>query len=312
MKVIIVGHRGQDGTLLSHSLESSGHEVFGFSRSSSYSTDPQYSNLRVHIEDAESVYSLVDRFQPDEVYYLAAHHTSSEKISQSDPRTDFHLSQLTHVIGPLNFLSAIRERSPHSRFFYASSSLVFSGKNGEVQDEQTPLSPQGFYGITKAEGMWLCREFRERFNIFASVGILYNHESYLRPANFLSQKIVQSAIRIASGSDEKLVVGDLSSRVDWGYAPDYVKAFQDILSLNYSEDFIISTGEAHSVQEFIEIAFEYFNLDPQEYVIEDPSLLRRRPPAKVGDSTKLKAKTGWQPSLSFRDFVKQLIIESQQ
>lgn len=311
MKVIIVGHRGQDGTLLSRSLESSGHQVFGFSRSSSYSTDSQYSNLRVQIEDAESVYRLVDRFQPDEVYYLAAHHTSSEKVCESDPRMDFHLSQVTHVIGPLNFLSAIRERSPHSKFFYASSSLVFSGENGEVQDEQTPLSPQGFYGITKAEGMWLCREFRERFNVFASVGILYNHESYLRPPHFLSMKIVQAAIRIASGSEEKLILGDLSSRVDWGYAPDYVKAFESILKLKDSEDFIISTGESHSVQEFVDITFEYFDLDPQKYVFEDLSLLRRRPPVKIGDSTKLKVKTGWLPSLSFSEFIKKLIIESQ-
>ncbi|MEB3122938.1 MAG: GDP-mannose 4,6-dehydratase [Snowella sp.] len=311
MKIVIVGHRGQDGTLLCRSLKNNGDQVFGFSRSSTYSTDPQYSDIQASIEDSDSIYNLVDRIKPNQVYYLAAHHASSETLSENNPKNDFYISQLTHVIGPLNFLSAIYEISPNSKFFYASSSLVFSAENGEVQNEETSLSPQGFYGITKAEGMLLCREFRERFNVFASVGILYNHESYLRPDHFLSQKIIQSAIRIASGSKEKLVVGDLSSRVDWGYAPDYVKAFQDILGLNHSEDFIISTGEAHSVKEFVEIAFKHFKLDPEQYVIEDPNLLRRRPPVKIGDSTKLKTKTGWKPSLSFPDFVKQLITDLQ-
>jgi GDPmannose 4,6-dehydratase len=311
MKIIVVGHRGQDGTLLCSSLKKNGNQVFGFSRSSTYSTDPQYSDIQASIEDSGSIYNLVDQIKPDQIYYLAAYHDSSETVSQNNPKNDFYLSQLTHVIGPLNFLSAIYETSPDSKFFYASSSLVFSGENGEVQDEKTPLSPQGFYGITKAEGMWLCQEFRERFNVFASVGILYNHESYLRPAHFLSQKIIKSAARIASGSEEKLVVGDLSSRVDWGYAPDYVKAFQDILKLDQSENFVISTGEAHSVKEFVEIAFRHFELDPEQYVIEDRNLLRRRPPAKIGNSTKLRTKTGWEPSFSFPDLVKQLISELQ-
>jgi GDPmannose 4,6-dehydratase len=310
MRIVIVGHKGQDGTLLCRSLENNGDKVFGLGRSSYYSTDPQYLDLQPCIEDLESIYTLVDRFRPDHIYYLAAHHTSAERTLDSDPGTEFYLSQLTHVIGPLNFLSAIREISPHSKFFYASSSLIFSGEDGRVQDEKTLFSPQGFYGITKAQGIWLCREFREQFNTFASVGILYNHESYLRSTNFLSQKIVQAAIRIASGSKEKLTVGDLSSEVDWGYAPDYVRAFQDILKLNLSQDFIIATGESHSVKEFVEIAFGYFNLNFDHYVIEDPSLLRRRPLPKIGNSAKLRRETGWQPSLRFPEFVRQLIIES--
>lgn len=311
MKAIVVGHSGQDGTFLCRSLEGRGYDVFGFSRSSFYSTNGQCLDLKPAIENVRSVYDLVRAFQPKEIYYLAAHHTSSEKLEKGDIRSSFDLAQTTHVMGPLNFLCAIRDISPSCRFFYASSSLVFSGENGEVQDESTPLSPQGFYGITKAEGMWLCREFREKFDTFASVGILYNHESYLRPGHFFSQKIVQTAIRIASGSEEKLVIGDLSAKVDWGYAPEYVEAFQHILKLQESEDFIVATGEAHSVHEFVDIVFGYFDLDASNYVVEDNSILRRRSPVKIGDSSKLKLKTGWKSSRNFPDFAKQLIIDSQ-
>ena len=130
MKIVIVGHGGQDGTLLCRSLENNGDQVFGFSRSSTYSTDPQYSDIQASIEDSDSIYNLVDRIKPDQIYYLAAHHASSETLSENNPKNDFYLSQLTHVIGPLNFLSAIYEISPNSKFFYASSSLVFSNENG--------------------------------------------------------------------------------------------------------------------------------------------------------------------------------------
>jgi len=189
--------------------------------------------------------------------------------------------------------------------------FVFSGENGEIQDENTPLSPKGFYAITKAQGMLLCKEYREDFGVYASVGILYNHESCLRNPKFLSQKIVQSAIRIAAGSSEKLIVGDLAARVDWGYAADFVDAFQRIVKLDGSGEFIIATGSAHTVKKFVEIAFNHFDLNWREHVVEDNSILMRKPPVKIGNSAKLQAKTGWRNTLQFEAFVLQLISDTQ-
>ncbi|MCT7968529.1 GDP-mannose 4,6-dehydratase [Laspinema sp. D1] len=312
MRAIIVGHSGQDGTFLYQSLKEQGYTVLGFSRASVGATDDSCLEIKPDISDINSVYALIKDFKPSEIYYFAAHHSSSEVSVKGNIKNSFDLAQETHVTGLLNFLCAIRDIVPSCRLFYASSSLVFSGQNGEVQDETTPLSPQGFYGITKAQGMWLCREFREKFDIFASVGILYNHESYLRPHHFLSQKIIQAAIRIASGSSEPLLIGDLSAKVDWGYAPDFIKGFQKILQLDQSGDFIIASGQAHSVREFAEIAFGYFGLDFTKYIVENNSILVRRSLTKIGDPSKLKLATGWDSSFEFKDLVKQLIRESQQ
>ncbi|MCW6037906.1 GDP-mannose 4,6-dehydratase [Spirulina subsalsa FACHB-351] len=311
MRAIIVGHSGQDGTLLYQSLQEQGYTVLGFSRSSICTTDNHCSKVKPNINDIQSIYALVEDFKPSEIYYLPAYHTSSECLEESSIKISFDLAQETHVTGLLNFLCVIRDIIPSCKLFYASSSLIFSGKDGEVQVETTPLSPQGFYGITKAQGMWLCQEFRDRFGIFASVGILYNHESHLRPHHFLSQKIIQAAIRIASGSSEQLVVGDLSARVDWGYAPDFIQGFQKILKLEQSGDFIIASGRAHSVSEFAEITFKYFGLDFTNYIIEDSSILARRSLTKIGDPSKLKLATNWECSFDFIDLIKQLIKESQ-
>ncbi len=159
--------------------------------------------------------------------------------------------------------------------------------------------------------MWLCREFRKKHKVFATTGILYNHESHLRRPNFLSAKIIQAAIRISKGSNEKLEVGDLSGRVDWGYAKDYVLAFQEILATKTPDDFIVATGEGHTVEEFIDIVFNYFNLNPDKYVVENKNILTRKPPVKIGDASKLRTLTGWKPSLNFSDFVIQLVKDHQ-
>lgn len=312
MRAIIVGHTGQDGTLLRESLEQRGYEVAGFGRSSAYTSDGRRLELVPNILDAASISAVIRAFQPLELYYLAARHGSSQDEDRASLKEAFDSAQQTHVTGLLNCLCAIRDYAPACKLFYASSSLVFSGEHGEVQDEETPLSPIGFYAITKAQGMWLCREFREKHRVFASVGILYNHESCLRPDHFLSQKVIRSAIRIAAGSKEKVIVGDLSARVDWGYAPDFVDAFQRILALEESQTFIVASGEAHSVQEFAEIAFDCFELDWREHVTEDRSILVRRPLVKIGNPAKLTAATGWKCSYRFPDLVKQLVTESRQ
>jgi len=311
MRAIIVGHSGQDGRLLFQHLQSCGYEVLGFSRSSVHQTDSDFvAPATIDLDNEDQIYKLIDSFHPTEVYYLPAWHDSAEQACELDIKKSFSQSHKTHVLGLLNVLCAIKDLCQHCKLFYASSSLIFSGCADEVQSESTPLSPKGIYAITKAEGMLLCREFREHFGIFASVGILYNHESCFRHRSFLSQKIIHTAFQIASGRQDALIVGDLSMRVDWSYAHDSVRAFQMILALSESQDFIISSGEAHSVLEFIEIVFQYFNIEVDRHVIEDRSVLKRIVPVRIGDNSRLQRVTGWRPSMSFTEMVNQLIVDS--
>jgi len=309
-RVIVVGYAGQDGSLLLEDLKNRGDEIIGIG-SSSCIFPIGFAHLpSINILDPHDVRSIVELFRPDEIYYLAAYHESSEASKANLPlHAQFTCANQIHVQGLVNFLSAIVDISSATRLFYASSSLVFSGENGEIQDELTPLTPQEFYGITKAQGMFLCNEFRRKYNVFAASGILYNHESSYRTCNFLSTKIIQAAYRISRGSTEKLIIGDLSARVDWGYAKDYVQAFQLILALNLPSDYIVARGEAYMVKDFVDTVFNFFDLDPVNYLIEDLSVLTRRPAVKIGNFSKLTTMTGWKPSLNFCDFVIQLTMD---
>ena len=307
-KVIVVGYAGQDGSLLIRDLQTRNDRIIGIGRATSIFPDGFPRDTNVDIGNTHHIYELVRLFQPDEIYYLAAYHVSSEAAAARLPlHRQFAAAQAIHVTGLVNCLSAIVDESPNTRLFYASSSLVFSGENGEKQNEMTPLTPQEYYGITKAQGMWLCGEFRKKHNVFVTTGILYNHESHLRAATFLSAKIIRAAIRISRGSSEKLEIGNMTGRVDWGYAKDYVLAFQKILALDTPDDFIVATGISHTVEEFIHIVFNYFQLNSEQYVIENAKLLTRKPAVKIGDASKIHSLTGWRPSLDYQDFVIQLI-----
>jgi len=307
MRVLIIGHSGQDGTLLLKSLESSGHEVYGMSRYSFYPEAMVDLAVVSGNRDLQSIRDFIRFLQPTQIYYLAAHHTSSEGAGTDSLIDTYMYSHETHVLGFLNVLNAVEESIPNCRVFYAASSLVFSGMTGEVQNESTPLDPVGFYGLTKAQGILLSHEYRRQRGLFVSVGILYNHESPHRPAHFLSQKIVRAAARIAAGSDENLIVGDLTARVDWGYAGDYVLAFQKILELPTSDDFIVASGEAHSVQEFTERVFDGFGLDWRDHVEVNRDVLTRQFKVRIGDVAKLKSETGWTPSLDFFGLIDHLV-----
>ncbi len=311
MRAIIVGHQGQDGTLLRENLEGRGYTVLGFGRTSVYTSDGWRPGMRPNLADACSLHTLMREFRPDEVYYLAAYHTSSQGNHAEPLDQAFLCAQETHVTGLLNVLCAIQAEAPRARLFYASSSLVFSGEHGPVQDETTPLTPQGFYGITKAQGGWLCREFREKHGVFASVGILYNHESPLRAPQFLSQKIVQAAVRIAAGSDEKLVLGNLSAKVDWGFAPDFVEAFRLVLAATEPTDFIVATGQAHTVEELVATAFGHLGLDWRPHVQENSQILTRRQPEKIGNPSKLERLTGWRRCVSFEEMIRKMVEAAQ-
>jgi GDPmannose 4,6-dehydratase len=212
-----------------------------------------------------------------------------------------------HVRGLLHVLEAMRKHAPRSRVFYAASSHCFGEPPTGTQDENTPLRPRCVYGITKTAGVGLCRMYRANNRVQASAGFFYNHESALRARKFLSTKIVRAAVEISGGRRDKLVLGDLSARVDWGFAPDYVDAMIRILRRAPADDFIIATGQSHSVEEFVAIAFSRVGVDWRPCVEVEPAIIGKPRTALVGDSSKLRAVTGWSPSVTFQQMVELLV-----
>ncbi len=307
--IIIVGSNGQDGRLLRDSLVAENSNVIGISRKyiSELSFGIPKRELPFDITKASLVDDLIRNVQPKEIYYLAAHHMSAQEAVEDVGLSAYNKYHQVHVVGLFNFLNAIRLQSPASRLFYAASSLIYDGLTGVYQDEDTPFTPVGFYGLTKTQGILLCREFRKSYGLYASVGILYNHESVLRSEKFLSMKLIKAAQKISTGSETELSLGDLSAETDWGYAPDFIRAFRLILSVTEPNDFIISTGQSHTVREFADIVFKRFGLCYKKYIKEKPELLCRKIPKRVGRNQKLLSFTGWAPSLSFPAFVDQLV-----
>lgn len=263
------------------------------------------------IASRDEVKRAFDALNPDAVFYLPAVHASSDAPKDETDDTLFQRSLSVHVQHAVHFLEAMSERGSDASFFYAGSSHVFAGSGTETQNEDTPLVPDSIYGITKAAGIHACRFYRSRKRVRASVGFLYNHESHLRPAGFVSQRIVRAAIKAGRGEREKLVLADLSAYVDWGYAPDYVKAMILISDLPGADDYVIATGKPHSVQDFVQEAFECVGLDWRDHVVEEPSRPIRRSPTLVGDYRRLHERTGWRPSLSFREMVRTLIAHGE-
>jgi len=305
-RAIIVGADGQDGRILFDRLRNEGCAVLGIARTSVRSTEPS-APVSIDITNRDRVQATVAEWQPDEVYYLAAFHHSSQDSVGGDTGALFEKSHAVHVRGLLNFLDAIKEARSATRLFYAASSLVFGKAGADVQDERTPMNPNCIYGITKASGIHCCRFYRTACGIHASTGILYNHESAYRKENFVSQKIIRGAREIAAGKRDRLTLGDLSAKIDWGYAPDFVDAMVRILSLPEPDDFIVATGQAHTVLEFVEIAFGRLGLDWKAHVVEDRSLLQRKRSVLIGDASKLRAATGWKPSVTFEGIVERLL-----
>lgn len=287
---MIVGSGGQDGQLLAGQLQSLGYEVCGLERKS------------MDIADPDAVTGLISDMHPQEVYFLAAHHHSSEDES-SDEGDLFRQSISTNTVAVVNFLDAIASRSPASRFFFASSCLMFPPSENGMQNEDTLLRPDSAYAITKAAGMAICRHYREKRGVFASVGILYNHESPLRSGRFVTRKIASAAARIAKEGAGGLILGDVEAKVDWGYAPDYVDAMYRILQIDQPAEYVIATGEAHTVRELADIAFRHVGLDYRDHLTEKPQALSRKNLTRIGDSSRLRSHTGWKPTVSFKELV---------
>jgi len=308
MKALITGITGQDGSYLAELLLEKGYEVHGvIRRSSSFNTgriDHIFDRLHLHycdLTDGSALSRLVGEIQPDEVYNLGA---------QSHVRVSFDIPEYTadvDALGTLRLLEAIKAQCPTAKFYQASSSELF-GKVLEVpQTEKTPFYPRSPYGIAKQFAFWTTVNYRE-MGMFACNGILFNHESPRRGETFVSRKITKAATRIKVGLQKELLLGNLDAKRDWGYAKDYVEAMWLMLQKPTPEDFVIATGETHTVREFLDETFEYLGLDWNKYVGIDPKYYR---PTEVdillGDASKAKRMLGWEPQWKFRNLVRMMV-----
>lgn len=297
-KAVIIGSHGQDGQLLLDLLKRKNYSTVGIDKGK---TD-------IDITDKKEVFDLIKKIKPDEIYYLAAVHQSSQDKLIEDYQL-FKSSYQINVFGLLNFLEAVKSFSPKSRIFYAASSLIFASTPTTIQNENTPFCPNSVYGITKLNGLLICRLYRKQHGVFASVGILYNHESSLRQDNFLSQRIIQGAIAIQKHQSDKLTLGNLKARIDWGYAPEYVEAMQKILNYSQPDEFIIATGKQHSVADFAKITFQYLRLNWKKYIKVNPNLITKEQSSLIGNNLKLFRATGWKPKISFEKMIKTMLIQ---
>ncbi len=306
-KAVIVGHTGQDGTYLSALLREKKYEVTGVSRKQV--SENKYEIKSIDILQELAVENFLKKIQPDEIYFLAAVHQSSED-AQLATGDLFRKSLDLNLLALINFLEGIRKYSPHCKLFYAGSSHVFGNPEKSPQDESSPFRPDCIYGITKTAGINACHFYRERYAVFAGVGIFYNHESPLRSSNYVSSKIVQAAVAIKKGLTSELILGNLESKIDWGYAPDYMYAAYSILQLSSADDFIISSGALHSIADFVGEVFAYLELDWTNFVKVNPLLISKRQKQNLfGNNQKIRNTTGWTPGVDFKGLIKILVNE---
>jgi GDPmannose 4,6-dehydratase len=303
---LIIGSNGQDGYYLRELLRKHGHVVFGLSRDALEVEEEVFPPT--DLGSREAVERLITHVCPSEIYFLAAHHHSSEEGQGQLPDL-LEKSMDTHVVYLAHVLDAICRHQKECRVFYASSCHVFGNPKESPQTEQTAIDPVDPYGISKASGMWLCRYYRQQHGLFASTGILYNHESPRRPLHFAIRKIVRMALNARDGKINELVVGDLNAEADWGFAPDYVDAMRLILGLDEPGDFIIASGQLHTIQTVIDTVFEELGLPPSTRVREEKKILKRKLKGEplVGDARKLMAATGWRSQKGLREIIKSMI-----
>jgi len=315
-KALITGITGQDGSYLAEFLLSKDYEVHGvIRRASTFNTgrlDPIYEDphsgknrLKLHygdLSDASALARLIQKIRPEEIYNLAA---------QSHVRVSFDSPEYTTDItatGTVRLLEAIRETGIKPRFYQASSSEMYGLVRETPQTEKTPFYPRSPYGCAKVFSYWITVNYREAYGLHASNGILFNHESPRRGETFVTRKITRAVAHIQAGLQQKLYLGNLDAKRDWGYAKEYVEAMWLMLQQDQPDDYVIATGETHSVREFLDVAFEYAGLDPGKHVEVDPRYYR---PAEVdvlvGDYGKARQKLGWQPKTKFKDLVKLMV-----
>ena len=311
---LITGVTGQDGSYLGKLLLEKGYKVYGAVRDWSSPGRKNLSFLKIETEleivsinlrDLSNVIWLLNRLQPHEIYNLA---------SQSSVGLSFELPIATvecNVISTLNLLEAIRILSLGTKFYQASSSEMYGSVKTLPVTEETAIHPVSPYGISKASAHWVTVNYREAYGLFSCCGILFNHESVLRGERFVTKKILSSALKISRGTGEKLKLGNTEIKRDWGYAPEYVKVMWSMLQQNEPEDFVIATGEPHSIAEFATLVFEQVGLNWHDHVVIDKDLYRPSDLHVIyGDPSKARLKLGWDYRLSFQDLI-QLLVEQE-
>jgi GDPmannose 4,6-dehydratase len=314
-KAFITGITGQDGSYLAELLLSKGYEVHGLiRRSSTFSTsridhiyvDPHEPGAKLFLHygdlsDGTQLTNLIYGISPDEIYHLGA---------QSHVRVSFDTAEYTGdivALGTTRILEAIRHSGIKAKFYQASSSEMF-GDSPPPQSEQTPLRPRSPYAVAKVYAFWMTRNYRDGYGLFATNGILFNHESPRRGETFVTRKITRSIANITAGKQKYLYLGNLEAKRDWGYAPEYVEAMWLMLQQEQPDDYVIGTGETHLVSEFLTEAFGYAGLDWQEYVKTDPRYFRPLETEQlIADASKAKGKLGWKPRITFKELVRIMV-----
>ena len=307
---LICGISGQDGTYLAQLLLSKGYTVWGTSRDAQGSAfgnlktigiKDQVKLISMVPEDFRSVFMSVKQSQPDEVYYLAGQ--SSVGLSFEQPAESIQ----SVVIGVLNMLEAVRMSDKPIRLYHAGSSECFGDTQGQPANEKTPFHPRSPYAVAKASAFWLVDNYREAYGLYACTGLLFNHESPLRPTRFVTQKIIQTAKRIAAGSAEKLTLGRLDISRDWGWAPEYVDAMWRMLQLERPEDFVIATGKTYSLEDFVRLTFAAKNLNWRDHVNQSDVFMRPTD-LSISSADPLKAKLilGWEAGIDMEQVIQKM------
>jgi len=313
MKALITGITGQDGSYLAELLLEKGYEVHGIVRRVAIE-DPEHrlwriihlkNAIRLHaasLESLPSIYRVFKEVRPDECYHLAAQSFVAYSFEDEFSTLDANINGTHHV------LAALKDHSPNCKFYFAASSEMFGKVSNVPQNEETPFHPRSAYGISKVAGFHLTRNYREAYGIMASCGILYNHESPRRGFEFVTRKVTSHAAKIKLGLAKRVKLGNLDARRDWGHAREYVKAMWLMLQQSQQEDYVIATGEEHSVRELAEVAFSHVGLNYRDYVDIDDQLIR---PAEVetllGDSSKALNKLGWSCQVKFKELIQEMV-----
>ena len=315
-RALICGVSGQDGAYLAQLLLGKNYEVWGTSRDAQMSSfaslhqlkiADQVKTLSMSLTDFRSVLQVISKVQPDEIYNLAGQ--SSVGLSFDQPVDTFE----SITLGTINLLESIRFINPKIRFYNAGSSECFGDTGKNFADENTAFRPTSPYAIAKAAATWQVALYRKAYGIYAATGILFNHESPLRPERFVTKKIVATVCRIANGSNEKLKLGNIDIRRDWGWAPEYVDAMWRMLSIDNPEDFIIATGVTQSLRNFLETAFNAVDLDWQQHTVINQNLMRPSDPLEIGGQpTKANQYLSWSPQIKGSELVVKLVLNQKQ
>src|SRR4030043_1953409 len=312
-RALITGITGQDGSYLAEFLLEKGYEIHGIVRRVAIE-DPEHRLWRIrHIfdkivlhpasmESYASIFNVVDKLRPDECYHLAAQSFVSYSFE------DEFSTISTNINGTHYVLSAIKDRAPHCKFYFAASSEMFGNAKETPQNENTPFHPRSPYGISKVAGFELTRNYREAYGLYASSGILFNHESPRRGHEFVTRKITSHAALIKRGKEKRIKLGNIQAKRDWGHARDYVRAMWLMLQQEKPDDYVIATGECHTVEDFLQKSFALTDLDYRNYLDIDTTLYR---PSEVmvlmGNSAKAKRVLGWKPTITFEELIREMV-----